>query len=283
MKTNMILEGGGLRGLYTCGVLDVLMENNIEVDSIIGVSAGALFGANYFSKQKGRALQYNKAFCGDKRYMSLRSLIFTGNYINKKFAFYKVSKDIFPFDNKTFMKSGKEFIAVATNIETGQADYLEIKDAIKQMEVFRATSAMPLVSRPVKIDGKKYLDGGVSDSIPIKHNYEKFDKHIVVLTQPDGYEKKPLSKTKTRLVKWKFRKYPELVNTMLYRYQEYNKILEEIKELEKKGEIFVIRPSRKIKIKMNESNPNKYQAVYDIGVRDAHKIVKNLKKYLEDK
>jgi predicted patatin/cPLA2 family phospholipase len=282
MKTKMILEGGGMRGMYTCGVLDVLMDNNIEVDSITGVSAGALFGANYFSKQRGRAITYNKLFCNDKRYMSFRSLILTGNYVNKKFAYYKVSKDLVPFDNKTFMKSGKEFIAVVTNIETGKPEYIRIKDGMKQMEVFRATSAMPLVTRVVKIDGKKYLDGGISDSIPIDYQYGEFDKTIVVLTQHDGYKKKPLSKMKKRLVKWKFRKYKELVDVMINRYNDYNETLDRIRELEKKGEIFVIRPSRKVRIKMNEKNPNKYQAIYDIGVKDAKKAMKKLKKYLED-
>ena len=279
----LVLEGGGLRGLYTCGVLDVLMENNIPVDSITGVSAGALFGANYFSKQPGRAIQYNKAFCRDKRYMSLRSLILTGNYINKKFAYYKVSKEYFPFDNKTFMKSGKEFIAVVTNIKTGKPEYMKIEDGMKQMEVFRATSAMPLVTRPVKIKGEKYVDGGVSDSIPIDYQYGEFDKTIVILTQHDGYQKKPISKMKQRLVKIKFHRYPELIDVMLNRYEDYNKRLEQIKELEKKGEIFVIRPSRKIRIKTNESNPNRYQAVYDIGARDAKMILKDLQKYLEAK
>ena len=281
MKVKMILEGGGLRGLYTCGVLDVLMDNNIEVDSITGVSAGALFGANYFSKQKGRAIQYNKCFCNNKKYMSMRSLILTGNYVNKKFAYYKVSKDLFPFDNKTFMKSKKDFYAVVTNIKTGKHEYMKITDGMKQMEVFRATSAMPLVTRPVKINGQKYLDGGISDSIPIMHQYGEFDKTIVILTQHDGYRKKALSKSKQLLVKIKFRKYKELIDVMINRYQEYNNTLDKIKELEDKKEIFVIRPSRKIRIKMNESNPDKYQAVYDIGVKDGEKIIKDLKKYLE--
>ena len=187
----LVLEGGSFRGLYTAGVLDIMMDNNIEIDEIVGVSAGALFGVNYFSKQKGRAIRYNKKYCGDKRYMSLRSLILTGNYINNKFAFHKVTKKLDPFDNDMFKKVNKPFYAVATNVETGKPEYLKIESPIDDLEILRATSAIPLVSRMIKIDNKKYLDGGVSDSIPVYYNKDKYDKTIVVLTQPLNYKKMP--------------------------------------------------------------------------------------------
>jgi len=280
-KVRMVLEGGAFRGLYTAGVLDVLLENNIDVDEIIGVSAGALFGANYFSKQKGRAIRYNKKYCGDKRFMSLKSLILTGNYINEKFAFHKVTKELDPFDNETFKKQNKTFYAVVTNVETGTPEYLKIESPIDDLEKFRASSAMPLVSRIIKIDGKKYLDGGISDSIPVNYNRDSYEKNIVILTQPLEYRKKPLSDKKQKIVKIKFRKYPKLVDTMINRYDEYNKTLENILEMENKGEIFVIRPSKKLNIRMTEKNTEKLEEIYDHGVDSGKRVLKDLKKYLE--
>jgi len=280
-KVRMVLEGGAFRGLYTAGVLDVLLENDIDVDEIIGVSAGALFGANYFSKQKGRAIRYNKKYCGDKRFMSLKSLILTGNYINEKFAFHKVTKELDPFDNETFKKQNKTFYAVVTNVETGTPEYLKIESPIDDLEKFRASSAMPLVSRIIKIDGKKYLDGGISDSIPVNYNRDSYEKNIVILTQPLEYRKKPLSDKKQKIVKIKFRKYPKLVDTMINRYDEYNKTLENILEMENKGEIFVIRPSKKLNIRMTEKNTEKLEEIYNHGVENGKKILDDLKKYLE--
>ena len=279
----MTLEGGSLRGLFTAGVLDVFMENDIEIDEIVGVSAGALFGVNYFSNQKGRVIRYTKKYSGDKRYMSLSSLILTGNYINKNFAFYKVTKELDIFDNEEFKKANKKYYAVVTNIETGKPEYLKIESPVDQLEILRATSAIPLVSKIIKINNKKYLDGGVSDSIPVYYNKDKYDKNIVILTQPLNYKKKPLSKIKERLIKLKYHKYPNLINIMLNRYKRYNKLLDEIKEMEEKGEIFVIRPNKNLNIKINETNHDKLDEIYNIGVTVAQNKIKDLKKYLEDK
>jgi len=281
-KVGMVLEGGALRGLYTAGVLDVLMENNIEIDGIVGVSAGALFGVNYFSNQKGRAIRYNKKYCGDKRYMSLRSLILTGNYVNKNFAFYKVTNELDPFDNIVYKKKKKNFYAVATNIETGMPEYLKIVSPIDDLEKLRASSAMPLASKIIKIDDKKYLDGGVTDSIPIHFNKDKYKKNIIVLTQPLDYRKRPLSKIKQRIIKLRFHKYPKLISAMLNRHNEYNKVIDDIIEMEKKGEVFVIRPNKKINIKLSENNPNKLQEIYNLGVECAEKELNKLKEYLKE-
>ena len=281
-KVRMVLEGGSFRGLYTAGVLDVLMENNINIDEIVGVSAGALFGVNYFSNQKGRVIRYNKKYCNDKRYMSLKSLILTGNYINKDFAFYKITKELDVFDNEAFKKSKKNFYAVVTNVETGKPEYIKIESPIDDLEVLRATSAIPLASKIIKINNKKYLDGGISDSIPVYFNKDKYKKNIIVLTRPLDYKKYPLSKFKERLIKFKFKKYPNLLNTMFNRHNAYNKTLEDIKEMETKGEVFVIRPSKPLNIKLNENNPEKLQEIYDLGVENCKKIIKKLKKYLEE-
>ena len=282
VKIGMVLEGGAMRGMYTAGVLDTLMDNEINIDGIVGVSAGALFGVNYFSNQKGRVLRYNKKYCGDKRYISIRSLILTGNVINKKFTFYKMTKELDPFDNETYIENNKIYYATATNVETGKPEYFKINNVLEQLEELRATSAMPFASRMIKINGKKYLDGGISDSIPIdKCMSLGFDKIIVVLTQPLEYRKKALNKKKESLVKLRFKKYPNLIYTMMNRYKNYNDTIEKIIDLENKKEIFVIRPSKKINIALMEKNPNKIQEIYDLGVKDCKKKIKDLNDFLK--
>lgn len=280
-KVGLVLEGGAMRGMYTAGVLDILMENNIEIDGIVGVSAGALFGANYFSKQKGRVIRYTKRFCRDFRFMSMLSLIFTGNVVNKNFAYYKVTKKLDVFDNETFFKSKKDYYVVTTDIETGKPEYIKVEDCLLQMEALRASSAMPLASKFVTIDEKKYLDGGISDSIPVDKCKELgYDKVIVVLTRPLDYRKKPLSEKTIKVLNKKFKKYPKLVDAMIIRYQKYNETVEKIIDMENKKEIFVIRPSEKIDIKVIERNRNNLQKVYDLGVKDCKSQMSKLKKYL---
>lgn len=278
MSIGLVLEGGAMRGLYTAGVLDVFLDNNIKVDGIIGVSAGVLFGVNYLSKQKGRAIRYNKKFAKDKRYMGMRSFLTTGNIINRDFAYYEIPFKIDVFDEKTFEKSNTDFWATVTNIETGEAEYIKLEKPIDQMEVLRATSAMPIVSEIIEIDGKKYLDGGVSDSIPVeKCKSMGYDKIIVILTRTIEYRKK---KANSLLAKVKYKKYPKLVRTMENRYKKYNETVEKIIDMEDKKEIFVIRPSKDLKIKRIEKDVDKLQAMYDLGVSDCKKQLEDLKEYI---
>lgn len=278
MSIGLVLEGGAMRGLYTAGVLDVFLDNNIKVDGIIGVSAGVLFGVNYLSKQKGRAIRYNKRFAKDKRYMGMRSFITTGNIINKDFAYYEIPTKLDIFDEETFEKSDTDFWATVTNIETGEAEYLKLNNVFEQMELLRATSAMPIVSEIIEIDGKKYLDGGVSDSIPVeKCKSMGYDKIIVVLTRTIEYRKKKASST---LAKIKYKEYPKLIETMENRYKKYNETVEKIIDMENKKEIFVIRPSKDLKIKRIEKDVDKLQAMYDLGVSDCKKQLEDLKEYI---
>ena len=278
MSIGLVLEGGAMRGLYTAGVLDVFLDNNIKVDGIIGVSAGVLFGVNYLSKQKGRAIRYNKKFAKDKRYMGMRSFLTTGNIINKDFAYYEIPFKIDVFDEKTFEKSNTDFWATVTNIETGEAEYLKLTNVFEQMELLRATSAMPIVSEIIEINGKKYLDGGVSDSIPVeKCKSMGYDKIIVVLTRTIEYRKKKASST---LAKIKYKEYPKLIETMENRYKKYNETVEKIIDMENKKEIFVIRPSKDLKIKRIEKDVDKLQAMYDLGVSDCKKQLEDLKEYI---
>ncbi|MEE3701082.1 patatin family protein [Mannheimia haemolytica] len=278
MKIGLVLEGGGLRGIFTAGVLDVFLDEHIHIDGAIGVSAGALFGVNLPSKQKGRALRYNKKYAQDKRYMGLHSLLTTGNIVNRDFAYYELPSKLDPFDQQAFEASGMDFWVTVTNVETGEPEYIKIDNVFEQMEAFRATSSMPIVSKIVEIEGKKYLDGGVSDSIPVQKFIEMgYDKIIVVLTRPLEYRKKPSSMW---LFKRFYRQYPKLVARWEKRYAEYNQAVEQIIQLNEKQQIFVIRPSRTVKISRLEKDVNKIQAMYDLGVEDAQNALAGLRAYL---
>lgn len=269
-----------MRGLYTVGCLDVLMKNKIDVDGIIGVSAGALFGINYKSKQISRGLRYNKKYAKNKNYMGLYSFITTGNIMNREFCFNKLINELDPIDYDIFKNSKEDFWSVVTNMETGKAEYIKIDDLNKkeQIEYLRASGSMPFVSRPVCINNNKYLDGGISDSIPIEKIIEfGFDKIIVVLTRPLGYRKTKSGQIFTRLY---YKKYPQLIKTIETRYLVYNQKLDLIEKLEKDNKIFVIRPSRKVDIKRVEKNVNKIQEMYDLGVDDMSKNLDKLKSWL---
>ena len=280
MKIGLVLEGGAMRGMYTAGVLDTFLDADVKIDGIIGVSAGVLFGVNYLSKQKGRVIRYNKRFINDKRYMGFWSLITTGNIINKEFSFYEVPQKLDVFDNETFKKSETEFYATITNMETGKAEYIKLEDLFAQMEVLRATSAMPYVSKIVELDSGKYLDGGISDSIPVEKCKELgYDKIIVVLTRPLDYRKK---KPKEFLAKTFYRKYPNFAKTLNNRYKMYNETVEKIIDMENKKEIFVIRPSRLVNVKRIEKNPEKLQEMYDLGIQDSKNILEKLIEYIKE-
>ena len=282
MKVGLVLEGGSLRGLYSAGVLDTFMDAGIEINGIIGVSAGALFSPNYYSKQKGRAIRYNKRFCNDKRYMSIESYLKTKNLVNKQFAFYDVTLKYDIFDNETFMKNNQGYYVTATNVENGKAYYFEVKNVIKEMEKLRASSAIPLVSEMVEINGKKYLDGGVADSIPVKQAQKMgYDKIIVITTRDINYRKKPLKKALALITKMKYHQYPKFVEAMLHRHIRYNETLDYLKQEEAKQKIFVIRPSKPLTIKSLEKDVNQLQEVYDLGVEDCKNQLMALRNYLK--
>lgn len=265
-KTGLVLEGGAMRGMFTAGVLDVLMEEKIEIDGIIGVSAGALFGVNYLSNQPGRVIRYNKKYAGDKRNMGMYSLLTTGDIVNKKFAYYTVPQHLDVFDDQTFQESQIPFYAVVTNMETGKPEYMQVKSVFEDMEILRASGSMPFVSKPVIINGKKYLDGGVSDSVPYQKFLDMGYEHlIVVLTRDIEYRKEPMSKA---LISLCYRKYPNFMETLIHRHENYNRSIEELKKLEKEGRVSIIRPSEPIEINRMEKDPEKLQAVYELGRRD---------------
>ena len=281
MKIGLVLEGGALRGIYTAGVLDVLLKNNVKVDKIIGVSAGALFGVNYKSNQPGRALRYNKKYCNNKNYMSFYSFFTTGNIVNREFCFDKLVNELDPFDYETYSNNNIDFYATVTNLETGKAEYHLIKDIRneKDSEYLRASGSMPFVSRIVEVDGKKYLDGAIADSIPVdKMLTMSVDKIIVVPTRPIDFRRRKKTAIFNKL---KYKKYPNFVDKLSNRYKMYNKEVERIIDLENQGKVFVIRPSRFVNIKRLEKNPEIIQEMYDLGVSDTKSKLKELKKYLE--
>ncbi|MCL7782590.1 patatin family protein [Pasteurella multocida] len=278
MKVGLVLEGGGMRAMFTAGVLDVFLTENVQVDGIVAVSAGVLFGVNYPAKQYGRALRYNKKYLNDKRYMGWHSLLTTGNIVNKDFAFYKLPFTLDPFDAKTFRQSKIDFYATLTNVQTGEAEYVKLDDVFNEMEVLRATSAMPFVSKMVEINGQYYLDGGIADSIPLKKCQALgYDKIIVVLTRPLEYRKKP---TPSWIFNLFYRDYPHLVEKLKTRYQNYNDTVEEIIRLNNNKDIFVIRPSHHLPISRIEKDVEKVQAMYDLGITDAKREMAALKAFL---
>ena len=277
-KNGLVLEGGGMRALFTAGVLDAFLEKSLCIDTMVSVSAGALFGVNYVSQQKGRAVRYNIKFAGDKRYMSLRNWFKTGNVLDKKFAYYDLPMKLDVFDEKTFSESNINFYIVLTNIETGKAEYILIKDVFDQMEYLRATSALPFASKIIKIDGKKYLDGGITDPVPIDYCKKMgCDKLIVVLTRPKGKYKEDKLNWLFKIV---YKKYPKLVERLVNMENDYKKTLKKIIELEDKGEIFVIRPDEVLDIGRLETNKEKIKEIYNKGLEKGRKEIEKLEKYL---
>ena len=279
-KTGLVLEGGGMRGIYTAGVLDVFMENGITFDGVIGVSAGAIHGCSFVSGQKGRSIRYYMKYCRNWQFMSFRSLLLTGNIAGEKFCYHTLPEKLDPYDYEAFKKSPTKFYVGCSNVETGKPEYIRITDMKNQIDVIRASASLPYVSRLVKTEGMKLLDGGCTDSIPLmKFREMGFTKNVVILTRPKGYQKEP---EQLAMAKIRYRKYPAFVEALSHRHERYNESLRQIEELEKMGEIFVLRPDEPLKIGRLERSPEKLQQVYDIGRRDALMKMRDLKCWLEN-
>ncbi len=281
MKTGLIMEGGAMRGMFTAGVFDVFLENGIEFDGAIGVSAGAAFGCNFKSRQAGRVIRYNKRFAKDPRFCSFRSLIKTGNLFGAEFCYHTVPNELDIFDTQAYLDNPMDFYVVCTDVETGKAIYINSDEAGEDaLEYFRASASMPLVSRIVEIKGRKLLDGGIADSVPIQF-FESigYDRNVIILTQPLGYLKKP--STAAKLMKYALKDYPEVAKTMENRHNEYNETIEYILKKEAAGEVFVIRPETDLGISRTERNPDVLQRVYDQGRAVAEKKLEEIKEFLK--
>lgn len=281
MKTGLIMEGGAMRGMFTAGVFDVFLENGIEFDGAVGVSAGAAFGCNFKSRQSGRVIRYNKRFAKDPRFCSLRSLIKTGDLFGAEFCYHTVPNELDIFDTQAYLDNPMDFYVVCTDVETGKAVYVNSDEAGEDaLEYFRASASMPLVSKVVEINGRKLLDGGIADSVPIQF-FESigYDRNVIILTQPLGFVKKPSPAAK--LMKYMLKGYPEVAKTMQSRHDEYNGTIDYILKKEAAGEVFVIRPEADLGIGRTERNPDELQRVYDLGRAAAEKNLKKIKEFLK--
>lgn len=280
MKTGIVVEGGGKRGIYAAGVLDVLLEHNIIADGLIGTSAGAVNGCSYVSKQYRRNIRYNMRYADEKRYMSLHSLFKTGNIVGTEFAYNLLPNRLEKFDYDSFEESQTDFYVTCSNLETGKAEHILCKSLRgKNMDYLRASASMPYVSQIVEIDDMKLLDGGVCDSIPLKFFQENgYQKNLVILTRPKGYFKKPENMF---IAEACYHKYPKFVNAINNRYAVYNKTLKYISEQEKQGNIIVLQPSRALKVSRMEQNKEIIKEMYELGKSDANKIIQEISMFMK--
>ena len=278
MKIGLVLEGGGMRGLYTAGVLDVMMEHQFMPDVVCGTSAGVTFGVNLLSQQKGRVLRYNCRYAGDRRYISLHSWLTTGNMINRDFAYDLLPHELDSFDEETFEQSKAAFYATITNMRTGQAEYVRITNTWQQMDVIRASASLPIICQPVEWQGEKYLDGGLVDNIPLDKCIELgCDKIIIVLTRPLDYVRNDHIAGVCRLF---YPRHKALLRAIEQRNDRYNARLQQIRRLEQEGKVFVLRPSENISVGRLEKDVVRLQALHQLGVADATRLWNNLTHYL---
>lgn len=282
MSLGMVLEGGGMRGIYTAGVLDYFMDRDFYPDGVAGVSAGACHGCSYVSKQRGRSYRINLGYARDPRYMSFRSLLLTGDYFGARFAYHRIPEELVPYDYETFEKYKElmPFYAVTTNVDTGKAEYFKIKDMRREVELVRASASLPLMARIVGFDGKKLLDGGIADSIPIDFMRRAgFKKNIVILTQIEGYRKEKNSLSWLIDLVYK-RRYPKLAEAVAERHIGYNRTLDELCELEERGEVFILRPSRFIPVSRVEKDTKVLNKMYELGYNDAEESFGKLMEFV---
>ena len=281
MKTALIMEGGAMRGLFTCGVTDVFLEEGITFDAAAGISAGACLGCNFKSRQAGRAIRYNKRYSRDPRYCSLRSLIKTGDLYGVDFCYRELPEVLDPFDNKTFEENPMTFYIGATDVDTGEIRYHKCTDGGKKdLKWMQASASMPLVSNIVEADGYRMLDGGIVDPVPYRYMEELgYDRNVYILTQPKGFRKEKSSALP--LIRIALRKTPKIVKAMERRHEVYNRQMAEIDEKEARGEILVIRPPESLGISRTEHDPNELERVYQTGRREAYRMLPKIRSFLK--
>ena len=277
-KTGLVLEGGALRGLFTAGILDVFMENGISFDGCIGVSAGAAFGCNIKSHQIGRVLRYNLKYCNDPRYCSVHSLLKTGDLFGADFCYNQLPNVLDPFDEETYDADPMEFYVVCTDTEDGSPLYQLCNRANEETYTYmRASASMPMVSRPVEINGHRYLDGAIADAIPLQFFLDKgYSRNVVILTQPRGYVKEKVSGGIKLLLPGK----PAVARGMLTRHLQYNASRDLAFQLEQEGSVFVLCPDETLPISHTTHDPATIQQTYDLGRAVAEQALPNLKTWL---
>ena len=273
MKKGLVLEGGAMRGLWTAGITDVMMEHDVRPDALIGVSAGAAFGCNYKSRQIGRAIRYNTRFAHDSRYSGVKSLLTSGDYFNAHFGYHVVPYEYDIFDTATFEQNPMTFTIVCTDVETGQAVYHDMTHVdYDELEWLRASASMPLASKVVHVQGRKLLDGGVSDSIPLEYfEQQGIRRNVVILTQPLGYQKE--HNKLMPLMRLSLRKYPNFLRALDERHLMYNRQLEYVAEAERQGRSLVIRPEEKIPIGHISHDADQMRLVYESGRKTGERYI----------
>jgi len=280
MKTGLILEGGAMRGMFTCGVTDVFLEHGIAFDGAAGISAGAVFGCNYKSRQAGRAIRYNKAYCRDPRYCSLRSLLRTGDLYGADFCYRELPEELDVFDRAAFFANPMKFYVGATDVHTGAIVYHRCTDGGREdIAWMRASASMPLVSRPVSIGRYTLLDGGIVDPVPYRYLERLgYDRNVIILTQPKGYRKKKSGDAPwTRLL---LRPYPKILEALQIRHLRYNRQMQEIDEREAAGAALVIRPPQALGIRRTETDPKELERVYRIGRAEGLRRIEEVERFL---
>jgi predicted patatin/cPLA2 family phospholipase len=280
-KRGLVLEGGAMRGLWTAGVIDVMMEHDIWPDGLIGVSAGAAFGCNYKSRQVGRAIRYNTKYARDSRYSGLKSWLTSGNYYNAEFGYHTMPKELDVFDDDAFNKNPMAFYVVCTDVLTGSPVYQLLSEATEETyDWIRASASMPLASRVVELQGRKLLDGGVADSIPLEY-FESIGYHrnVVILTQPAGYQKE--HNKLMALMRLSLRHYPKMIEAMDKRHLMYNRQLQYVAQAEQEGRCLVIRPEDKIPIGHISHDASQMRLVYEQGRRVGEKYLDRIKAFYE--
>ena len=279
VHANLVLEGGAMRGQFTAGVLDFFMDQKFFCDYVVGVSAGALCGGNYVAGAPGRSSLINVKYADDSRYLSMQSFVRTGNAYGREFAFHEIPDVLEPMDYEAFRRSPIRFEVVSTNLETGEADYHEMRDYHDDLPYIIASSSMPLVSQIVEVDGKLLLDGGTSDSVPLLHSIlTGANKHIVVLTQAHDYVKR--ANKLMALMRQRYADYPYYLERLQYRHYEYNRLYRWIAREEAAGRIFVIRPPEPVTVSSMEHDAEKLLALYEQGLAAAAKAWPKLQEYL---
>ncbi len=280
-RAGLVLEGGGMKGIYTAGVLDFFLDKEIMFSGVYGVSAGACHMCSYLSKQRGRAYDIGVDYLDSKYYCSPASLLLTGDLFNVNTCYRLIPDYLSPYDYETFNEYGGKAYSVVTNIVTGRAEYLRIRDMKKQIDAVRASASLPLVSRNVKIGGKYYLDGGISDAIPLQKSIMDGNvKNVVVMTKEIGYERKPVDAAQLALIKARYLKYPKVYELMATRHERYNEDLRFIERQQENGQAFVIRPKHAGNVGRIEKDKDKLRALYEEGYQDAADCYEELLRYL---
>ena len=281
LKGALCLEGGSLRGLFTAGVLDAFLDSDLYIEYVNGVSAGSMNGMNYVSTQRGRSKRINLKYLHDKRYISFRNMFTSRQIFNFDFLFGDISNKYDPFDWDAFNDKAQRYEAVATDVITGESAYFNKDSCSDIIAAVEASSSIPVMSKMIDVDGRKYLDGGISTSIAYNRAFELgYSKVVAVLTREEGYRKKPVNKVNESICKRYFKPLPKLVDKLMTVPKRYNEMQEEMDMLANEGRLLIIRPPKKVIVQRLEKSVAKLESLYKEGYEEGMKNIENVRKFL---